>query len=223
MATSSQFAWSYSALNAFETCPRRFHLVRSKQVTEPQTEALLHGNQTHKALERHLKKQEPLPEKYAAYRPYADAILSRPGKLHVEHRVALNNSLRPTEYFASDVWVRGVIDVALVKPDRAIMFDWKTGAKRPNSDQMKLFAAIGIASFPYVQKVDTAFVWLQHGSLTRETFTRADIQTIFQEFRPRVGRIEEAIAANTFHPRPSGLCRAHCPVPKKLCEFSERL
>ena len=49
---SKPLAWSYSLLQAFETCPRRFKLTRiTKEVQEPQSEAMLHGNEVHKSLE----------------------------------------------------------------------------------------------------------------------------------------------------------------------------
>ena len=42
---SKPFAWSYSALGAFETCPHRYMVTRvTKAITEPQTEATLWGN-----------------------------------------------------------------------------------------------------------------------------------------------------------------------------------
>ena len=44
--------WSYSSLQAFETCPRRFYLTRiAKLASEAQTQATLWGNEVHKALE----------------------------------------------------------------------------------------------------------------------------------------------------------------------------
>lgn len=124
--TVKKFAWSYSALTSFETCPRRHKLTRiDKVVTEPQSEHIRHGNEVHKAMELHLKKEKPLPEKYKDYRPYADAVLQQEGKLLVEHKVALNKSFKPTGYFDSDVWVRGVFDVALIRPSTGKMLDWK--------------------------------------------------------------------------------------------------
>ena len=52
--------WSYSSLNAWEQCPRRYHLTRiAKVISEPQTEATLHGNEVHKALENAVGKALP--------------------------------------------------------------------------------------------------------------------------------------------------------------------
>ena len=62
-------AWSYSALTAFETCPRRFELTRvTRQVKEPQTEATIWGNEVHKALELFAKDGKPLPKNLKSMR-----------------------------------------------------------------------------------------------------------------------------------------------------------
>ena len=40
--------WSYSSLTSYETCPRRYDLVRNKRVVkEPPTEATIWGNKVH--------------------------------------------------------------------------------------------------------------------------------------------------------------------------------
>ena len=55
--------WSYSALSAFETCPRRYQLTRvTKEVVERQHEASIWGNKVHKHLEHYANKTAQLPE-----------------------------------------------------------------------------------------------------------------------------------------------------------------
>ena len=71
--------WSYSSLNAFEQCPRRFKLTRiTKEVSEPQTEATMWGNAVHKALENAVN-GVPLTERFAVYKPVVDRIRAAPG------------------------------------------------------------------------------------------------------------------------------------------------
>ena len=83
---------------------------------------------------------------------------------------------------------------------------------------MRLTAAMTFAHKPYVKEIVNAFVWLKTGGITAERFTREDVPAIWQEFMPRVQRMEIALAENKFPARPSGLCREWCPVGKKLCE-----
>ena len=118
--------WSYSSLTAFETCPKRFQLTRLlKKVVEPSSEAMTHGNEVHKALELATLGEKPLADKYKQYQPLVQMLRSRPGKRLVEYKFGLTKGFQPTTFFAKDVWVRGVIDYALVQPAIAFVLDHK--------------------------------------------------------------------------------------------------
>lgn len=212
--------WSYSALTAFETCPRRFQLTRvTKQVTEPQTEATIWGNKVHKALELYAKGTQPLPPDMKKYERYVNKIMSYEGKRVIEERVALDRNLRPTKWMAKDVWVRGIIDIGVVGSERAYLLDWKTGKRKPDSDQMKLFAALAFAMYPWVDIVVTGFIWLKEHKFDKQLLTREQLPEIWSEFLPRLSRVARAYSEDKWTPKPSGLCRNWCPVGKKLCEF----
>ncbi len=218
--TPTKVVWSFSYLNAYETCPRRFYLTKvAKSVVEPQGEALIHGNEVHKAMENAVK-GTPLPEKYKDYIPIVEAVKASPGIKHTELQFGLTKSFAPTGFFAKDVWVRGVLDFVSVNGKSVTILDWKTGKPRPDSDQLKLFAAAARHLYPDATKIKTGYVWLGHGKMDTETFRPEDVPGIWQEFIPRVNRIEESFKSNKFLPNPSGLCKAWCPVPRSLCEFS---
>lgn len=214
-------AWSYSSLTAFETCPKRYYLTKvSKQVPEGQTAAMTWGNEVHKALEYRLVKGAPLPENMKQFEPIAATVAARAtgGKLEAEQKMALTKDFRPTTWFAKDVWVRGITDFTIGKGDKVFIGDWKTGNPTPESAQLKLTAAMTMHHKPYVNTVINAFVWLKTGGVTKETFTREDIPEIWQEFTPRVARMEHALETEKFPARPSGLCKSWCPVGKALCD-----
>lgn len=214
-------AWSYSALNAFETCPRRYYLTKiEKSVHEPQTEATLWGNRVHKALELRITTNKPLPVGMEAYEGVATTVVDRAkgGKLEAESKMALTAKFMPTTWFAKDVWVRGITDFTITKGSKVFIGDWKTGKPTPESAQLKLTAAITMHQKPYIQEVVNAFVWLKTGGVTHEKFTRDDLPSIWQEFMPRIERLNIAVAESKFPARPSGLCRAWCPVGKAKCE-----
>lgn len=211
--------WSYSALTAFETCPWRFYLTRvSRQVKEPQTDATIWGNKVHKALELYAKGEKALPKDLKSFERYVDKILALDGQRVIEKKVALTRDLRPTTWMAKDVWVRGVIDIGVVGSEKAYLLDWKTGKHKPDSDQLKLFAALAFASYPWIDKVTTGFIWLKAGEFDKEVFTRDDLTEIWGEFHPRLQRLARAYEEDKWIARPSGLCRNWCPVGKKLCE-----
>lgn len=211
--------WSYSRLTAYETCPRRFYLTSiAKVVKEEQTQATIHGNAVHKALEEYVGGKAALPTKYAEYQPLADKVRMAPGTRHLEFKFGLTKKLTPTTFFADDVWCRGVLDVGIVREKSATILDWKTGKRKVDSDQLKLFAGAGFALWPHIETVNTGFVWLPEKKLDTETFTREQKTDIFQEFAVRVHRMELSEKNDDWPARPSGLCREWCPVGRALCE-----
>ena len=212
--------WSYSALTAFETCPRRYELTRvTKEVVEKQTEATLWGNKVHKALEDFANGAKPLPDDLKRYEKYVKKIFTYEGKRVVEQRMAIDKNFRPTKWMAKDVWCRGIIDIGVVGSDVAYLLDWKTGKRKPDSDQLKLFAALAFAHYPWVDKIVTGFIWLKDLQFDKEVFTRDQIPDIWDEFFPRLKRLEQAYTNDKWIAKPSGLCKNWCPVGRSLCEF----
>ena len=210
--------WSYSSLNAFETCPRRFYLTRiAKVVQEPQTTATAWGNAVHKALEDAVKGSSPLTERYATYQLLVDKLKTTPGQKFTERKFGITNGYGPTTFFAKNVWFRGVIDLTIDAGKTVHILDYKTGKVKEDGDQLKLFAAAGFAQHPHAQRIRTGYIWLAHDQLTRRDFDRDELPTIWQEFIPRVQRMENAQAKNDWPARPSGLCRTWCPVGKANC------
>lgn len=212
--------WSYSSLSAFETCARRFYLTRiTKQVIEPQSAAMVWGNSVHKALEDAVAGTAPLAERFKEYAPIVAKVRAATGKKQTEQKFALTKAFRPTTFFAPDAWFRGVIDLAVVGTKTAVIADYKTGKVKTDGDQLKLFAGAAFALYPWVEKVRTSYIWLAHDSTTTTDFVKEDLPSIWQEFAPRVHRMEVALKDDKWMPKPSGLCNAWCPVGKKLCEF----
>ena len=212
--------WSYSALSAFETCPRRYQITRvTKEVLEKQHEASIWGNKVHKYLENYANHKTPLPEEMQKYAKYVDKIFTYEGKRIVEKRLAIDNNFKPTKWMAKNVWCRGIIDIGVIGSEKAYLLDWKTGKRKPNSDQLKLFAALAFAHYPWVDKVVCGFIWLKDYKFDKEYYTKDDLGEIWEEFLPRVQRLEIAFKEDKWPAKPSGLCKNWCPVGRKLCDF----
>lgn len=217
--SSKQVAWSHSALTAFETCPRKyFHLKVAKDFQDVQGEAALWGQQVHKHLEERAKGLKPLPDHLKQYESVVEKILSKDGKRLIEHQIALTKNLTPTTWFGKDVWCRSIVDIGIVNERAAVILDWKTGARKPDNDQMKIFAGVAFKQFPWVEKITTAFVWLKENKTDKEVFVREEHEAeIWKGVMPRVIRLEQAYEKNSWPAKPSGLCKKHCPV--RSCEF----
>jgi hypothetical protein len=213
---------SFSALDSFETCPRKHFLTRiSKQVKEPPSEVLTWGNTVHKALEKYLRDGTPLPKTVKPYQPYADKIKKKfdDATLLVENQLSVTDNFEPTGWWDDSGWFRGVIDVAIVRGDKAHVFDWKTGSIKDNFDQLHMFAALITCHYPEVETISASFVWLKDRDLTNETYTRDEARKFWAGVVPRIERLKTAFNKADWPPKPSGLCRRHCPVGKNLCEY----
>lgn len=212
---SKPFAWSWSALDAFESCPRRWHLTKIvKAFPEPVNEQMLEGQKFHKALELRVDRKKTLPEKYA----YCEPIVARlekaaeGGTMVAEQKIGLTRDFKPCDFFAKDVWLRTVVDCQIDRGQNAMVLDWKTGKKKEGYDQLALTAGVKYALQPDLERVTTAYVYFSDPApIVKETFVRADAPGIWQNILPRVGKMEKALATGEFPPKPSGLCKRHCP------------
>jgi len=160
-----------------------------------------------------------LPKDMKKYERYVEKILSYEGKRVIEERIALNKNFHQTKWMAKDVWVRGIIDIGVVGSEKAYLLDWKTGKRRPDNDQLMLFAALAFAIYPWIDKVTTGFIWLKTGEFDKKVFTREQLPEIWNVFMPRLSRLAHSFENNKWTPKPSGLCKAWCPVGKSNCEF----
>lgn len=211
-------AWSYSALNSFETCPKKhYHTKVKKDIPDPPGESAKWGTEVHKFLEERIKDGKQLPDSVKQYEPLCSKIEASPGNVMAESQYCLNAGYKSVSWFAKDAWVRCILDLAVINDKTALVLDWKTGKRKPGSDQLKLFAATVFALEPGVEKVSTGFVWLKENKIDKETYTRDQLPQLWKEFLPRVRRLEIAHEENKWEAKPSGLCRKYCPV--KSCTF----
>lgn len=206
-------AWSHSALTAFETCAYRYYRTKVvKDAVEPPGEAALWGSTVHKHLENRAKDGTPLPEYLRHHEPMMQRLLDRDGERLIEAQIALDRNLNPTGWFDPSAWCRGIIDFGVVNEKKGVLLDYKTGKRKVDNDQMKLFAAFSFAKFPWVEKITTAFVWLKENKVDKQEFTREDVPIIWQGVLPRVQRFELAYEKASWPAKPSGLCKNWCHV-----------
>lgn len=210
--------WSYSSLQSFETCARRHNLTKiTKAVIEPTSPAMAAGRAVHKAMEDGVQ-GKVIPSAYGGLKPIIERIRQAPGQKQTERKWGLTKNLTPCDFFDKSVWVRGVLDLSVVRTDHALVLDYKTGKIKQDSDQLKLFAGAGFAMYPFARYVRTGYLWLDNNKITDETYEREDAPGIWQEFLPRIQRMERAQTEGKWEPNPSGLC-GWCPVGRAHCEF----
>lgn len=118
----------------------------------------------------------------------------------------------PTQCIAVDS-----CDATYLCGDRMVVTH-NTGKRKPDSDQLMLFAGFEFADRPYVQEVRTGYLWLKDKKMDTETFTREDIPRIWGHFIPKVERLEKAYEKDEWPAKASGLCNPWCPATTAQCK-----
>ena len=215
--------WSYSAMNTFETCPRQYQAKHvTKEVPFVQNAAAKWGDDVHKALEENIKSGTPLPSNMTMYQRFLDAIKVRAsqlrGELIAEQPVALTKDLQQVSWFTrktakNPVWFRLKVDVTIRKQKYAELFDWKTGKKKDDPDQLHLYALVAFIIYPDVEEVKVGYVWLKDGEITPPvTYRRDQFADMLDYWTSKYEVLEQAWVLDDFPPRPSGLCNGWCEV-----------
>lgn len=214
---AKQTAWSFSRLNSFETCPKKFwHTSVRKDVIEAESEHMRYGKEVHKALELRVGKERPLPINLRHLEKHASKLASSKGQKLTEQQLAIDNMFEPCDWFSKQTWCRAIIDLAIVNAPHAVVIDYKTGKISDDFTQLRLAGAMLMLHMPEIQTVDLCFLWTREKQLTRDEkrLARDDIKNVILDLMPRIRKYEKAHRNEAFPARPSGLCRRHCPVKK---------
>lgn len=213
-------AWSFSSLNLYTTCPRQYYLTKVASVIPyTETEATKWGSAVHLALEEYVRDGKELSDDFVAYKKVADKILALPGERFVEKEFALTSNLEPCDFKDEAAWCRGIIDVGVIGNKKAFVGDYKTGKIRPESDQLKLFAAFIFTHYPDIEEVKTAYIWLAHGKSTVEKYKRDQLPDIWEHFMTKAEKLKRSYEKDRWVPKPSGLCNGYCGAGSSHCEF----
>jgi hypothetical protein len=209
------FTWSYSALTTYELCPKKyFHLYVAKDIKDADSSFSADGKIIHDAMKKRVIDGKPFDLPLRHLEPMASKFAAIPGDKHGEMKLALTRHYEPCDYFDPKVFVRVVIDLAIIQSKTAIVIDWKTGKIKDDPTQMALTAAVLARWMPEVTLFKTMFVWLQAKDITPKNYTPAQFVPVWNGLLPRVAKIEEARKTTEFPAKQNGLC-GWCPV--KTC------
>lgn len=219
------FAWSYSGISTWETCPNKYAQTKvTKKFKEVFSGgAAQYGQDAHKAFEMYLKCGDALPLDLIHHKKYLDKIAAVPGEGVTEQRIALTRELEPTGFFDSDCWVRGILDYLKMGQDKdgkkiGIVIDWKSGKQKDDFEQIELACCIVSRMMPEINEFRGAYYWMKTKKFTWKTFTRDELDIAWETWRRRANAMEDAIKACLWPPKPNGLCNKYCIVTD--CRFN---
>lgn len=209
------FVWSYSALDVFEQCPKRFYHKYILKEKEPPSPALEYGNAVHKACEEYLtNKTISAPHRFVE-------IIKRHAqgkKCFVEQKMGLDSILQPIGFFDVRVWGRAAADVLIVDYPNALFVDWKTGKMREGTQywkgptQLIILALFIFKHFPRVEKITAFNIYLDAEKIGEQfTILRSKEPALWGAMLPKIQAVEQAILLNKFPMMPGPLC-GYCPV-----------
>jgi hypothetical protein len=216
-------AWSHSALDSFENCPRQYYETKVVSPTKypfVDTAEVKWGRDVHKHFENFLLYSTPLPADLDMHREFLQSFKDQPGELAGEERIALDTRLQGCAYFgAPDIWYRGQVDARKrnLAAGTSHILDHKTGKVKNDYTQLKGFAMHEFLTQPGIHTCKVEFYWTQIRGTNGETYHREQLPEIIRFFAAKLHRFADAFLEDTWIPRPSGLCNGWCPVTD--CEY----
>ena len=212
------FVWSWSAIECFEQCPKKFYHQYILREKEPPSPALLKGREDHKNCEDFLNGKIDTP-KYPIAVPVKRQAQGK--KLMVEAKFGLNGAVEPTGFFDDRVWGRGAADVLILDYPSAVLIDWKTGKIQEGTkywkgpSQLTILALFAFKHFPRIDKITAMNIYLEHNTPGQPfTFLRSQESQLWAQIMPRIQRVEDTVQKNSYCMMPGPLC-GYCPV--KTC------
>lgn len=207
-------AWSFSSLNMFEQCRRKYWAVKIAKRVNDENQYNVQGDDEHQSLQHYAKGASGLPSTLIELKPLIDKINAAPGERYVEQKLCLTQQLVPCKWNDWDtVWVRGAGDYVKVNGPRAWYFDWKSGKKKSvddTEDQAQLTSALIMAHHPGVQKVTSGIVFYRWNQMNPHVVHRADLGRIWNGYISRVRAMEQAKLTDDWPATPNPLC-GWCP------------
>jgi len=209
--------WSYSSIKLFEQCPRKYyHLRVSKDVTEPETEALLYGSRFHEAAEYYMRDGTPLPAYFKFAKEVLDSLKQIPGEKFCEYEMGITKDLTPCGFNDPNVWYRGIADLLIIDKEKgeARIVDYKTGksAKYADPEQLELMSLCVFKHFPEIKKVKAGLLFVVCNAFIKSKYDAVQEDVLWNKWAGRHKRLAIAAESDVWNPKPSGLCRKHCAV-----------
>lgn len=197
---------SYSSLHTYEhVCPyqwyRRYIVRDLKYVETPERKK---GNEVHDALALRVGAKKPLPDSMRHLEPWAAPLDALPAK--TEGQVGVTAEGRPTTFFGKDVWLRGALDVSVVRDTTGYILDWKDGrSKWVKRFELDVHAVLLHARYPQLTKIVAQYCFTTEGHLG-EMYDCSDTRSTWQEINNIAKRIEADKTAGSFEKRRNVLC-----------------
>lgn len=207
--------WSFSVLDTFENCPKKYFATRIAKTHSDSNEHNRDGAEKHKAFEDYLRKGRPLPADLVQHQPILDKVKASPGQLYVEYDLTITQQFVPTRSTDWDnAWLRVKSDALKVNGGYGIGFDWKWAKPKDDDRQAEITAMAAFQHFPDMHVFKFNYVFLADKypkDIMPYEFRRAQLGEMWNRWGPKVRRLEQAKLSDSWPATPNPLC-GWCPV-----------
>ena len=241
-----EMAYSYSRINTYDKCPLRFKRAYIDRIKAPVADMLLSGGAVHKFCEIYVRTCRKLGyETYLngvedlALQAFAEAklpsylqdecmvlcryfaethLIDLKANALIETKLAINKEGKKVDWFASDVYFRGIFDYAETKEDSAYIVDYKTGFKKDyDTFQLKIYAWLMSKIYPNLKKFKVDIDLIRFEVLEGKEFGLDDIAKVEKMVSKKIEVIEQD---SKFEPAPGSHC-IYCPYSDRCTAISD--
>ena len=232
---------SYTFLRDWHNCPyKAFRKSIKKDLPKfVHTKESKWGDEVHTAFEVRIKHGTAFPPEMAKYEAIAAPLVAAGAVAEKMLGITVGGEL--CDFFDPRVWLRGKIDATICRgndsggvceelrgmggisgsnlPQVAAIFDWKTGKRREDRDELAIHAVLLKAWQPTLQRIIAHYVWLQDNEVGKP-WDVSDTQRTLEEVCLTMDAVQNCIEIENFPKRPNPLCGGEwgsCPVED--CEF----
>jgi CRISPR/Cas system-associated exonuclease Cas4 (RecB family) len=190
--------WSYSRLSVFEQCPKRYYYSSIEKIPTPQHPAATRGTNIHIEAENYIKGEGELTKGLQMFELGFEDLKQGyiDGHVFVEEDWAFDLDWQPSGWREDKTWCRYKIDAYVKKPDRTVVIDFKTGRYMGNEEsheqQCALYASATYNRDPSVENIQAELWYLDHGKISRHSYTVEEIKERQGMFHERALKLTEA-------------------------------
>ena len=209
---------SYTFLRDWNNCPyKAFRKSIKKDLPKfVHTKETKWGDEVHVAFEVRIKHGTAFPAEMAKYEAIAAPLVAAGAVAEKMLGITVDGKL--CDFFAHGVWLRGKIDSTVARGNTALIFDWKTGKRLEDRDELDVHAVLLKAWQPTIQKIAAHYVWLQDNEVGK-SHDVSDTGKTLAEIRSTMAQVANCIEIEDFPKRPNPLC-GWCDVLD--CEFNRK-
>lgn len=221
-------ALSHSKINTFEICPLQFKLqyIDKTYPFDDDNPYFIKGKKLHQQLEDYvvekLSGEEPTVKMSAAARnavPIINKLMSQYPDCYPEQKLCVDKNYKRAAWFDnSKAYYRAIIDFLAMSKTEAVVIDHKSGKVRDYDGwggQLHLTAFLLFMMFPKLQRVVSAYLYIEHKQTVKVELTRDDLPKLKKHFEDKYIEIN---SEEEYKPKRNAYC-GYCRATPEQCKY----